>query len=333
MSYLSRIYKLLLSIKNPPQFLYHVCHYLNVFVPLSVAKRIQKRNRREFIKSGDFVLDTYDGSSQSVHPDLTLYKDKLWLSITPYPYGMEEYENPCVYVGSRLDDLRVESAPLIRQSKHKQGYHLSDPCIASNSKYLFCFYRETIRLGLGKERNTIFAIRYSEDSKKWEEPIELFTSSDDAILSPAFIFDKRDNCLMYYVSRVNGLYTLKCRYFADSFNYIREREYVVDGVPEGYMLWHIAIVYKDTHDKHEVESSSLEGLFLVFNETSKNDLRLLDVVYDQETNIWRVNGEVNIPEQARDEVRFLYKSCFIPETKKVLLSYRDKKNRNRLIVN
>ena len=45
---------------------------------------------------------------------------------------------------------------------------------------------------------------------------------------------------------------------------------------------------------------------------------------------WKIIKEVNIPREIKDVMKFPYKSCFEPCTGKILLSFRDFKDRNRL---
>lgn len=42
------------------------------------------------------IVPSYDGTGQCVHPDSILYNDKLIFTYTPYPYGVDTYENPSI---------------------------------------------------------------------------------------------------------------------------------------------------------------------------------------------------------------------------------------------
>src|SRR5438093_1338690 len=47
----------------------------------------------------ELVVPTYDGSGQSVHPDIVAFPDSwsgayYWMAMTPYPNGDPTYENP-----------------------------------------------------------------------------------------------------------------------------------------------------------------------------------------------------------------------------------------------
>lgn len=94
----------------------------------------------------EFILHTYDGSDQAVHPDIIYFAGKYWLVVTPYPYGMEEYENPSLYCGTSINSLlSISQNPIDRQKRHEIGSHLSDPCIFEYNNELICVYRENMR--------------------------------------------------------------------------------------------------------------------------------------------------------------------------------------------
>ena len=134
-----KMFSLLGTLRNPFFFLYRVCHYLNRYVPHRLATFIYHRNIKDYKKEGvrDFLLDTYDGGGQAVHPDIVYYNNLYWLTITPYPYGMEEYENPCLYQGKNLNNLALPKGPIAVQKEHTQGVHLSDPCFAVDDNKLY----------------------------------------------------------------------------------------------------------------------------------------------------------------------------------------------------
>lgn len=328
MGYLKKILDLILSIKNPPFFLYHTFHYLNIFVPKCMANVICNLNKN--VNVDTIEIDTYDGSGQAVHPDVTFFHGKYWMVVTPYPYGMEEYENPCIYNGMSISEMKPAFAPIVKQSKHKQGCHLSDPCIANNGEKLFCFYRESERIKGEKEKNTLLVIRYDEEHNIWTEPKEIISSEDDALLSPAFLFDKGGTCHMYYVSRVNGLFSIVHSILTESIKVFESKKIEVEGIPAGFNLWHIGIVYRDNKDKKECNLPILHGLFL-FKSKDKR-FRLFRSESKGVGEPWILQDEINIPRDITEGFNFFYKSCFIPNTNKTLLSYVDYRNIYRLII-
>lgn len=328
----NRLLGLFKSLGNPPFFLYRICHYLNRFVPRGLASYIYIRNKKEYECEGvaDYLIETYDGSGQAVHPDIAYYGNQYWLTVTPYPYGMEEYENPCIYQGEDLNNLIIPQGPIAVQHRHTQGIHLSDPCFAINKGVLYCYYRESERKG-NLEEQTIWGIQYSVSIKKWGDPVLLLDSVDDKILSPAMLFNEAGELKVYYVSSLNGKYSLVSTRAAGIVGQLTEHNII--GAPEEYFLWHIGITKVKDIQTNKIESNELAGLFLFKSNQAGGGMKLYETRNDGIVSEWYIVREVEMPQEIKDIVTFPYKSCYIPKQNgSILLSFRDKKSRNRMII-
>ncbi len=328
----NRLFGLFKSLSNPPFFLYRICHYLNRFVPFRLASYIYKRNMNDYKREGvsDFLLDTFDGSGQSVHPDIAFFSGQYWLVVTPYPYGMEEYENPCIYRGTDLSHLKVPKGPIAIQHKHTQGIHLSDPCFAINNGILYCYYRESERKG-NIEEQSVWEIQYSESNNCWCEPVIILNSVDDKILSPAMLFNEKGELVVYYVSTLNDRYSLVSTRTEGFFGQLTEHRIIE--APDDYYLWHIGITKVKDIQKDDVDSKKLAGLFLFKSKLAGGGMKLYEARNDGVESEWKIVREIEVPEEIKDIVTFPYKSCYIPnQDGNILLSYRDKKSRNRMII-
>ena len=328
----NRVFGLFKSLSNPPFFLYRICHYLNRFVPNRLASYIYKRNKIDYEHEGvsDFLLDTFDGSGQSVHPDIAYFREQYWLAVTPYPYGMEEYENPCIYQGDDLTHLKVPKGPIAIQHKHTQGIHLSDPCFAINNGTLYCYYRESERKG-NIEEQTIWGIQYLESNNCWSEPVLILNSVDDKILSPAIFFDEKGEQTVFYVSSLNDRYSLVSTKTESVISNLTEHRII--GVPDDYYLWHIGITKVKDIQKEDTDSKRLAGLFLYKSILAGGGMKLYETRNNGVDTDWSIIREVEMPEEIKGIVTFPYKSCYIPKQNgKILLSFRDKKSRNRMII-
>ena len=324
-----KMFSLLGTLRNPFFFLYRVCHYLNRYVPHRLATFIYHRNIKDYKKEGvrDFLLDTYDGGGQAVHPDIVYYNNLYWLTITPYPYGMEEYENPCLYQGKNLNNLALPKGPIAVQKEHTQGVHLSDPCFAVDDNKLYCYYRESERKG-NIEEHTIWEIPYCDAKKSWGDPKQLMCSVDDKLLSPAMVYKEPEVLTIYYVSSLNDNYTL----VSTNKDAKGLTKHNVCGMPSGYYLWHIGISkVKDLDNK--TTDNGLLGLFLMESMETKGGMKLFEARNDGSEPDWHITREVLMPDEIKEIVAFPYKSCYIPNGNgAILLSFRDKKSRNRLII-
>lgn len=331
-TYAVKFLRFIITLRNPFLFIYRTFHYLNKFVPKGLASYIYRKNQKDYQREGvqDYLLETYDGSGQAVHPDIVFWKNKYWLTITPYPYGMEEYENPCIYHGDNLESLFVPKGPIAVQHKHTQGIHLSDPCFAINGDKLYCYFRESERKG-SVEKNTIWGISYSETEKKWGNPVLLMDSLDDKILSPAMMYNETGDLIVYYVSTLNDKYALVSTQPKGVVKKIIEHRII--GVPNDYFLWHMGISkVKDIQPSFR-ESKALIGLFLMRSRNLNSGMKLFEASNNGVETDWYIVKAVDMPDAIKCIISFPYKSCYIPKGNgAIILSFRDKKNRNRLLV-
>lgn len=329
---IKKIFSLLATLRNPYFFLYRLCHYLNRDVPYGIAASIYKNNKKDYRKNGafDFLIDTYDGSGQAVHPDIVFYQNRYWLTVTPYPYGMEEYENPCIYQGDDLYHLIAPKGPVATRHKHTQGVHLSDPCFTVNGDNFFCFYRESERKG-DLEEHIIWSLQYSASDNSFGKPNMLLDSKDDKILSPAMLCDEEGALIIYYVSSFNEKYNLVSIKVHEGKRQFKE--YNIIGMPLGYNLWHIGITkIKDIYS-NKYNTKELAGLFLMKSKQKGGGMKLFETRNDGNGKDWHVIKEIEMPDIIKGIAQFPYKSCFIPKSDgKILLSFRDKKDRNRMII-
>ena len=331
MGYLTYVWRLAKEIKNPSLFIYHLFHYANRSIPLFIAEFIRKRNCKQYQKEniGDVLIDTIDGSSQTVHPDIDNLKDQIAFIGTPYPYAMEEYENPCLYIGKDLYSLKMVSCPLDVQHQRIQGVHLSDPCVASDGEKLYCIYRDTRY----KDDYIYAKIACLNDDNELEfsDRTLLLEKKQEYALSPAVIL-KEKSLLMYHVEtdKVHSQLVLNT-YEKESLRHRDNKVLNISNEPDSFYLWHIGISVNKGYGKLQRENDKLEGLFLYSSINNSRNLKLFHAISDDNIH-WHIENEISIPSNLTDIIQFPYKSCFIPNSNKVLLSFRDKKNRNRLIV-
>lgn len=189
------------------------------------------------------VLQTYEGSGQSVHPDFAAptnpWKRRLfYLALTPYPGGSPLYENPSLYAS--LDGVTWGAAPhapmpLVRPV---QG-HLSDPDLvyASARNELFLYYRQS------SDSDRVLMLR-SVDGAAWSEPRPMLAAPAGRLLSPAVVRRRTGTWLMWSVDARTG-----CRDEATTVELRRSNDGLAWSVPEpvtlpipaGQFAWHIDV--------------------------------------------------------------------------------------------
>ena len=329
MSIFSCFWRLAKEIKNPPLFIYHLFHYANHNIPSFLARYIRKNNYSQFQKEniGDIMIPTVEGSSQIVHPDIDIINGCYAFIGTPYPYAMEEYENPCLYIGQSLNSLQMISCPLDVQHERTQRVHLSDPCVASDGNKLYCVYRDT------RYNDDYLYVKLAEPNASNKlnisERVLLLEKKSEYALSPAVVLHN-NSFLMYHVetNRVQSKLVLNI-FDKDNFVHLAQKITFLNNEPEGFYLWHIAIASSNAHGKL-LHNDKLDGLFLYVSIKDRYTTRLCRAKSQDFIN-WYVEDEVYIPNNLKSIMKFPYKSCFIPNTNKILLSFRDKKDRNRLV--
>lgn len=324
--FLEKIIALIIKLNNPSYFWYSLHHYLKKDVTKLTAERIYNRNKKSFtIEDRDFIIPTYDGSNQCVHPDMVFYDDIYWLVVTPYPYGMEEYENPCLYYGHSIESLiEFHWNPIERQRKHEIGFHLSDACIFDYLGSLICAYRENTRED-GVETSYIYIKTINDDNSG--KPILLMQSKNDPLLSPAFyVVDKSIHVV--HVNRQGSDSELIHSVIDDTYSITLSETEKCLGIPQDFYLWHIGIDFGRGR-KSCNSQERLRGLFLL---RSKNDSSVYKLVlaYKEKDSVWHIKGEIKPGPLIVSNELHPYKSCFIPNTNQVLYSYIDKKHRYRL---
>lgn len=267
--WIKKCVNLLCRISNPPYFLYSVFHNFSYPIPYRLGKILNKRA----YAADEITLETYDGSGQLVHPDCVEFDDAYWLVATPYPYGMEEYENPSVYRGKSMDKLEpLMNHPIARQYKYKKGFHLSDPCLGYNDKKLFCIYRDTRKTSGGVSWNGIFMTCFHNGT--WVRPKLLIDSKADPLLSPAIVFTDNCHMHMYHIRYLEHEKTMIHTEFDRKFHVINQNKVACENVPAGYSLWHICISYNHCSRYAKENVEGLKGIFVLKNNKKEHAFSL-----------------------------------------------------------
>lgn len=322
------------EMKNGWEYLYSKCFRFNKKVPVWIAKIIARMNAREiskFCESKPLFIPTYDGSMQAVHPDILYWRNEFWLTCTPYPYGVDTYENPCIYHSKNIHKWYVPDGcfnPLAYPSIRKKGYHLSDPCLVVLKNNLLVYYRETSK-EQGTDKSQINMIS-SVDGSNWNDPVTVMKSDTDSLISPAII-SGREHCYMFHV-RLDNPYggTILLNKSDDGINWASQGEVQLENVPFGMTIWHISITTKDGYSKvitDDHDTCDLLGLFLMRGLNTSNVYKLYWASAQGDFLHWRITEEVSIPAELQKQINLFYKSAVIPDTGDLLISGRDYKHR------
>jgi hypothetical protein len=150
-------------------------------------------------------LETYDGSGEVVHPDVTRTPDQ-WaarqghLVITPYPNGNATVENPSIFLADNGFAWKVAPGvtnPIARPPQH--GGHLSDPdqVYDPTTGELWLYYRQVT------SQNEIYLMR-SKDAIEWTTPVLVLSAPNHQIISPSVVRRWKDGWWMWSVNSGGG---------------------------------------------------------------------------------------------------------------------------------
>lgn len=157
-------------------------------------------------------IKTYDGFNQPMHPDV-VYIDsgfhgyKYWMAYTPYPYEVDQYENPCIAVSNDGISWTVPKGlknPLVQPpDDSKEGGHYSDTDIVFNNDKLEVYFVYNKRGIMGPSK---FYRVTSSDGANWSKPELIYQCAKPLSgYSPAFM-KSSDGYIMWYISEGNMMF-------------------------------------------------------------------------------------------------------------------------------
>lgn len=269
------------------------------------------------VAPGALKIKTYDRSGQAVHPSIAQYRGKTYLACTPYPYGTEWYENPCLYV---YEPQHGQYRPLPGQfptvrAERMGSEHYSDPCLFCRDDTLILLFRKCERRQTGKA-DQLYTIS-STNGSDWSSP-RLFAESDgDQLISPAAGNEGKDLFCVEYDGAANSKLV---RYdFSDTTVLGEKTICAVQGLDPAFFIWHIDVAYQ--------EDGTVQGLFMLRKKCAEIVSKLVLFTLAPESNTWRYERDLPLTEEERQKILFIYKSAFMERSDRILCSACDKKSR------
>ena len=163
---------------------------------------------------------------------------------------------------------------------------------------------------------------------KWRKGEILIESEQDLLLSPAITF-VNDKIIVYHVclekEKSKIIYTI----FNKNMEIIESKDIECKNIPQDYYIWHIGIDFNNILTESK-GNEKIKGVFLLKNK--ENNYKLFKAKSFGLGKEWILEQEYSFDSNLKLIIKEPYKACFIPNTKKILMSYKDKKNRYRLTV-
>jgi hypothetical protein len=257
-------------------------------------------------------LLTFDDFNQSNHPDITVFNEKYFLTVTPYTYSNELIENPSLYVSNDgIAFAPLGKQPLVDLPERNFRNHLSDPAIFVQDDCLVLYFRECIYREGESRRDFIYKMQ-SLDGLTWDAPKNIEYKGVSCI-APNFCSIK-DTDYVYYVVDENEVTYLKRG--IEQNGKITEIEQVIINNPfSSAIIWHVNV---------EVINNRLTGLFTYMEKPGKGKTELYYAESEDGIN-WNVIKEIVIADKS--EISSIYKSTIFIDSKKqtrIIVSAIDK---------
>jgi hypothetical protein len=187
-------------------------------MPGTVPKPVVNGRPLPEVKS--LTIPTYEKSGQANHPSVidflaeygmpTWGGYRYWMSMTPYPFDNDRYENPSLLAskdGVTWVAPRGIPSPLVSlpSGYRRSSRHNSDPTLVYDpgTGRLVVFYRENVgKLPSSPEVIHRIDVSFANESFSLERHSSVITmfTRDTEILSPAVVIDKRGGWHMWFVS-------------------------------------------------------------------------------------------------------------------------------------
>lgn len=308
------IKKIVRNLKNPKQTVIKIFEdWMGREVPTAVTKMLHISGKD---MRGMGYIKTYDGSGQACHPTIATFKGAEYLACTPYPYGKEYYENPCIYVrdSSHRKWKPIPTVFPIVRIKKMRFEHYSDPCLFCRNDKLALVFRKCERRTSGKIDQLYIAT--SENGTDWTKPVLLAEQAGDQLISPAAGIDGQE---LFCVEYDGGIDSRIVRYEFSHAALGEKHICGIKGLSSDFFVWHIDVL-RDLQ-------GGLKGLFMLRRKDDAFGSKLALFAFSPEENVWSWDRDFPLSDEEQREIKTIYKSCFLPNEERILCSARDIKDR------
>ena len=274
------------------------------------------------------AIPTYDGSYQLTHPKVLYFPKawngyKYWMSMTPYPGEIDNYENPSIVVSNDGNTwappsgLRnpVSGIPI----DVKAGGHYSDPQIVMHGDTMELWYRYNPSLPNKPNRRlpnnsiNIYYRKLSTDGIHWSAAQKLLES--------------RDGHLSLCVNYENGMYKTWYATYGGDLCYSESKDaigwsapvYCAVALPKGFIPYHQDMI-KNGSDYYLLQTAERKAnyTFNLFLETSKDGIHFgnaQELYPNKNIAMWKNVSFYRSTLFVKDNKLNLYVSLIIPHLK------------------
>ena len=181
-------------------------------------------------------FSTYDGYNQTVHPSICIQNGEEIMAITPFPYGNDFFENPMLFINNDNCFKAINKNPLFYPEKSKNLTYLSDPNIFIYNKEIKLIFRECVYNDHNKYTSNIYEASFFNN--KWSKK-RLLLCDNNGLMSPSYIKIFEEEFIYFVVFYEKNTKLIRYDYLKMS----KKSDMNVYGIPKGYFLWHIDILF------------------------------------------------------------------------------------------
>jgi hypothetical protein len=238
----------------------------------------------------DIALCSIYNHTQYAHPDIVFHDGRFLLAATPYPFGIDLYENPEVFesIDGKAWSLAFSVHLAVREKRYQ---HLSDPDLFFYNNIPYLIYRKCKRSG----PNAYDELYLQKITLGVPSPRLLLIDTKGSLLSPSAVV-LMDCILLFAVSNMTGKAGILKRYIIDMDFQVQG---CVDVTIEAANVWHIDIIPWE---------GRLVGVFLLTDPANALITSLTCYFSDDLGLSWRFKGEIPVP---LSDCRRVYRSSLL----------------------
>ncbi len=270
-------------------------------------------------------IPTYDGSYQLTHPKVLYFPEKwngykYWMSMTPYPYEHDIYENPSIVVSNDGKSWVVPKGlknPVTGLPPDvKTGGHYSDPQLAMVGKTMQLWFRynparpNKVRMRLPNNAVNYYLRETTTDGIHWSKPEKLLVSKDGHL---SLCVNYEDNIFKTWYATYGG--KLMYSQSKDAHNWSAPAACTVP-LPKGYQPYHQDMIrYNGTYyllQTAEKTSNYTFSLFLLSSEDGLHFKNLEQIYPSKDMALWKNVSFYRSTVFVKDQKLSLYISMIIP---------------------
>lgn len=195
------------------------------------------------------AVPTYDGYNQATHPKILYFPKRwkgyeYWMSVTPYPFGNDDYENPCIVASNDgktwVTPVGLKNPITGVPSDVKSGAHYSDSHLVMNGEVMEMWYR--YNKGNPKTNRPDSSMDYyyrtiSSNGLNWSVP-QLMQKSKAGILSLAVNHENNQYQFWYTTSQKKLMHAVS----TDGSGWTDIEQCTLE-LPQGYQPWHQDLIH------------------------------------------------------------------------------------------